>query len=330
MHERIVYRDRDGGERVEYPNDPPRSYTTVKRYQVPDVARKVFEPQEEEDNKLVIRRRESSPARTTYAPARSYAPSHAPSRSRRGDNIDIDIDINERDSRRRDIPFRHVEQHGSDYDRRSEPRSNYRVVDREVIRREPSPEPERYNEWRFERERDFSPPRHEHRRHYDYDVERYSKDTEYYTQPQPQPIIIRESAPQQQAPIIIREERRDPAPIIIRERDDTKDESRSLVKREEPPPPAPAPLLLSPRRTTSTSVASENWTAHGGAAIATNAVFAREIAPRNGVMIVTSLYEKNKANQESKKAAIIEDEKGRGRRRRSRSRSRSVPALSCQ
>ncbi|KAI7604526.1 hypothetical protein KC319_g21890, partial [Hortaea werneckii] len=92
MHERIVYRDRDGGERVEYPNDPPRSYTTVKRYQVPDVARKVFEPQEEEDNKLVIRRRESSPARTTYAPARSYAPSHAPSRSRRGDNIDIDID----------------------------------------------------------------------------------------------------------------------------------------------------------------------------------------------------------------------------------------------
>ncbi|KAI7267512.1 hypothetical protein KC345_g7920 [Hortaea werneckii] len=241
MHERIVYRDRDGGERVEYPNDPPRSYTTVKRYQVPDVARKVFEPQEEEDNKLVIRRRESSPARTTYAPARSYAPSHAPSRSRRGDNIDIDIDINERDSRRRDIPFRHVEQHGSDYDRRSEPRSNYRVVDREVIRREPSPEPERYNEWRFERERDFSPPPHEHRRHYDYDVERYSKDTEYYTQPQPQPIIIRESAPQQQAPIIIREERRDPAPIIIRERDDTKDESRSLVKREEPPPPAPAP-----------------------------------------------------------------------------------------
>ncbi|KAI7209978.1 hypothetical protein KC333_g8471 [Hortaea werneckii] len=241
MHERIVYRDRDGGERVEYPNDPPRSYTTVKRYQVPDVARKVFEPQEEEDNKLVIRRRESSPARTNYAPARSYAPSHAPSRSRRGDNIDIDIDINERDSRRRDIPFRHVEQHGSDYDRRSEPRSNYRVVDREVIRREPSPEPERYNEWRFERERDFSPPRHEHRRHYDYDVERYSKDTEYYTQPQPQPIIIRESAPQQQAPIIIREERRDPAPIIIRERDDTKDESRSLVKREEPPPPAPAP-----------------------------------------------------------------------------------------
>ncbi|KAI7565127.1 hypothetical protein KC317_g6579, partial [Hortaea werneckii] len=241
MHERIVYRDRDGGERVEYPNDPPRSYTTVKRYQVPDVARKVFEPQEEEDNKLVIRRRESSPARTTYAPARSYAPSHAPSRSRRGDNIDIDIDINERDSRRRDIPFRHVEQHGSDYDRRSEPRSNYRVVDREVIRREPSPEPERYNEWRFERERDFSPPRHEHRRHYDYDVERYSKDTEYYTQPQPQPIIIRESAPQQQAPIIIREERRDPAPIIIRERDDTNDESRSLVKREEPPPPAPAP-----------------------------------------------------------------------------------------
>ncbi|RMX80750.1 hypothetical protein D0869_07316 [Hortaea werneckii] len=241
MHERIVYRDRDGGGRVEYPNDPPRSYTTVKRYQVPDVARKVFEPQEEEDNKLVIRRRESSPARTNYAPARSYAPSHAPSRSRRGDNIDIDIDINERDSRRRDIPFRHVEQHGSDYDRRSEPRSNYRVVDREVIRREPSPEPERYNEWRFERERDFSPPRHEHRRHYDYDVERYSKDTEYYTQPQPQPIIIRESAPQQQAPIIIREERRDPAPIIIRERDDAKDESRSLVKREEPPPPAPAP-----------------------------------------------------------------------------------------
>ncbi|KAI6816870.1 hypothetical protein KC340_g14938 [Hortaea werneckii] len=241
MHERIVYRDRDGGERVEYPNDPPRSYTTVKRYQVPDVARKVFEPQEEEDNKLVIRRREPSPARTNYAPARSYAPSHAPSRSRRGDNIDIDIDINERDSRRRDIPFRHVEQHGSDYDRRSEPRSNYRVVDREVIRREPSPEPERYNEWRFERERDFSPPRHEHRRHYDYDVERYSKDTEYYTQPQPQPIIIRESAPQQQAPIIIREERRDPAPIIIRERDDTKDESRSLVKREEPPAPAPVP-----------------------------------------------------------------------------------------
>lgn len=249
VHERFVYRDRDGGERVEYQDNPRRSYTTVKRYQVPDTARQVFEPQEEQDNKVVIRRKEASPARS-HAPSRSYAPTRA------RENIDIDIDIHERERepRRRDIPYRVLEQHGSDYERYPEPRSSYRVVDRKVVRRDSTPSPERVREWRFQREREFSPPRREER---PYDLERYSKSTEYFAQPQPapQPIIIREAAAPQ--PIIIREERREQAPIIIREerrepqyefieREEVKDESRSLVRREELPPPAPAPPLPEP------------------------------------------------------------------------------------
>ena len=119
-----------------------------------------------------------------------------------------------RDDNRRDDNYR------SDY--KTNYQSEYRVVDRErEYTRAPSPPRENVREFRFERERDYSPER---RREPQYDVERYSKETEYYSQPAPapapQPIIIdRSPPPQAPQPIIIREiERtRDPQPIIIRE-----------------------------------------------------------------------------------------------------------------
>jgi hypothetical protein len=50
------------------------------------------------------------------------------------------------------------------------------------------------------------------------------------------------------------------------------------------------------------------------------------VASGLGGAALAGLYEKNKANKEAKKEAIIQEELGRGRRARSRSRSRSVPA----
>jgi hypothetical protein len=269
--ERVVYRERD-----DYVEEPRRAYTTVKRYQVPEsTARSVFHGDEEvTEDKVIIRRerKESSPPKEEWKiterirerePVRDEVDYKITERVRERDRDDVDFEITERirqlqrerEAPRRDIAYRVIER-DNDFDRRSHhshhshslPRSEFRVVerDREIVRA-PSPplepEPERVREFRFERERDFSPGR---RRTLDrpYDLEKYSKSTEYFAQPQP--IIIREPAPQ---PIIIREERRDP--VIIREerrephyefieREEVKEQS--LVKREEPPAPVPVPV----------------------------------------------------------------------------------------
>ncbi|KXT04074.1 hypothetical protein AC578_4954 [Pseudocercospora eumusae] len=279
--ERTVYRETE----VEREYDPPRSsYTTIKRYKVPEsIARSVYDNEDTTTkDKVIIRRTERrdsspSPARSTrthkshkshrhhdhdddykteYKVTEKFTErerSRAPSSHTHRDDVDIKITRTERErdpSPRRDIRYRTVYR---DYSP-ERPRSEYRVVERDTeITRAPSPPPAdrtETREWRFERERSFSPPRERER---PYDIERYSKSTEYFQAPQPQPIIIRESAPQ--PPIIIREERREPQRIIIRREEpqyefierkeiveETKDETKSLVKREEPPPPAPVPV----------------------------------------------------------------------------------------
>ncbi|KAK0829138.1 hypothetical protein LTR03_016350 [Friedmanniomyces endolithicus] len=283
--ERIVYRERDvererDSDRGSHYEAPRRTYTTVKRYQVPETSRSLFngEDKVEEDKQIVIRRerRESPPPReeVTYRVTervqreqpREREREQPREREREQPREEVDYRFSERirerereplSSQRRDISYRVIER-DSDQDRSSAGRSEFRNTERERASvRAPSPperEPERVREFRFERERDFSPPR---RRERDdpYDVERYSKSTEYFSQPQP--IIIREAAPQ---PIIIREERREPIiireerrePIVVREerreperretqyefveREEVKDETRSLVRREDSPP----------------------------------------------------------------------------------------------
>lgn len=240
---RTVYRDQDDDD-----GTPRRSYTTIKRYQVPEnVTRAVYQDDDEVvDKKIVIRRTRAASPQSSRA-----SHDHHHHRKAQSSHDDTDWRITERvverevsrEPPRRDIQYRVVEQDTDD-------RSEYRTVRKTKVVRapsppsSPSPERERVREYRFERERDYSPPRER-----DYDVERYSKSTEYFAQPQP--IIIREPAPA--APIIIREERREPQKIIIRREEpqyefverkevvETKEESQALVKKEETPPPAPEP-----------------------------------------------------------------------------------------
>ncbi|KAK1050734.1 hypothetical protein LTR74_016958 [Friedmanniomyces endolithicus] len=289
--ERIVYRERDvererDSDRGSHYEAPRRTYTTVKRYQVPETSRSLFngEDKVEEDKQIVIRRerRESPPPReeVTYRitervqreQPREREREQPREREREQPREEVDYRFSERtrererepqSSQRRDISYRVIER-DSEQDRSSAGRSEFRTTERERASvRAPSPperEPERVREYRFERERDFSPPRRREQRDDPYDVERYSKSTEYFSQPQP--IIIREAAPQ---PIIIREERREPIiireerrePIVVREerreperreperretqyefieREEIRDETRSLVRQEDPPP----------------------------------------------------------------------------------------------
>ena len=256
----MVYKERDT-ER-EWDEQPRRTtYTTVKRYQVPEsIARSNNFAEEETKDKIIIRReRRSSPPReeVDYKITERVTREREP-KPREEEDFRFKERIIEREREpRRDISYRVVERERDSDNRssagnRSDYRSDFRFVerDRETVRA-PSPPREQVREYRFERERDFSPPRRERERRDDtYEVDRYVRETDYYAPPAPQPIVIRESAPQ---PIIIRE--RDPAPIIIREeRREPQyefierrevDESRSLVKTRQsspsPPPPSPQP-----------------------------------------------------------------------------------------
>lgn len=230
---RTIYRDDDE-------DAHHRSYTTIKRYQVPEnIARSVYQGNDEQDTKIVIKRSERR------------APS--PQASRAGE---VEYRVTERKrepSPREETDWRFTErviERERSHDPPPRRDVHYRVVERDsdarsVVRVPSPPSPERVTrEFRFERERDFSPPRER-----PYELEKYSKSTEYFAQPQP--IIIRESAPA--APIIIREERREPQKIIIRREEpqyefierkevtEQRDESRSLVKKEESPPETPTP-----------------------------------------------------------------------------------------
>ena len=246
--ERVIYRERS---RDDNWDEPRRSYTTVKRYQVPE---RLYEEEPIQEDKIIVkrteRREEPPPAPRTEIDVRfserererDYPRSSHTHRDSGDWRVTERITEREPAPQRRDIAYRVLER-DSDHDRYSGSRSDFRFVererDREIVRAPSPPTPERVREYRFERERDFSPPRREER---PVEVDRYVKNTEYYQQPQP--IIIRESAAPQ--PIIIREERREPQQIVIRrdepnyeiiERDEVRDERQSLVRREEPPPP---------------------------------------------------------------------------------------------
>lgn len=185
----------------------PQSYTTVRRYKVPDHS--LEEDTYESEMRLVHRGRDDFEERRStkeYIVERDAPP---PPRS----------EIRE---------FRYV-------DREPSPRGRdvheYRI-ERHVER---SPSPVTHREIRISRdyEREYEAPQREQ----PYDLERYSRSTEYFRpeapppqpQLQPQPIYIRNEAPAAPQPIIIREEA--PQPIIIRER--APEPSYELIERAE-------------------------------------------------------------------------------------------------
>ncbi|KAF2996408.1 hypothetical protein E8E13_001917 [Curvularia kusanoi] len=192
----------------------PRSYTTVRRYKVPDYD--LGEDTYEQEMRLVHRPREDyeerREVRKEYIIERNDPPPPPRSEVR---------EVRE---------YRYAERSPSP------PRREVREyrIEREIDR---SPSPARSNarEIRISREyeRDIEEPQRDYQ---PYELERYSRDTEFFRpepapQPIPQPIIIRnnvEAQPAQQ-PIIIREEV--PQPIIIRER--IQEPSYELVERAE-------------------------------------------------------------------------------------------------
>ncbi|KAK5114533.1 hypothetical protein LTR62_002468 [Meristemomyces frigidus] len=231
MSSRIVYRERDVDREdsrtvYEEPLSPRRVHTTVKRYQVPDSnsSRSIFKEEDVTDKQITIRRerREPSPLPPPREEIRYKVVERSSQQPREEVDVRVRERVTEREPARRDIAYRVISR--DDFDTRSSHggsggRSEFREV-RSVRAPSPPEQPERVREFRFERERSFSrsPPR---RREQAYDIEKYTKDTEYYSQPQP--IIIRSEAPQ---PIIIREERRE-APIVI--------ERERVVERERAP-----------------------------------------------------------------------------------------------
>ncbi|OQO01135.1 hypothetical protein B0A48_13378 [Cryoendolithus antarcticus] len=243
--ERVVYRERDRDRDDDWQPEK-RSYTTVKRYQVPD---RSFDEDAVQTDKIMVRRerREDPPPRTEV----SYRASDRDIRDR-GHREESEYRVTERVTererereipQRRDISYRVLERDDHDRHSHSDSRSEFRFVEREreTVRAPQPPVEERVREYRFERERSYSPPRRERER--EPEVERYVRNTEYYQQPQP--IIIRESAAPQ--PIIIERERREPQPIVIRreepqyeviERDEVREEKMSMVRRDDPPAPA--------------------------------------------------------------------------------------------
>ncbi|KAI9696296.1 MAG: hypothetical protein M1820_008219 [Bogoriella megaspora] len=202
----------------------PRTFTTVRRYKVPE--RSSETDRYESETRVVRRERQPSPPddiREWRIEQREVDQVRSnPSVVRTDARLERDYRIE------RDFPG----------ERAPSPPAAYRREIRIV----------RNDERERERERD----RDDFPRRLPYDLERYSKSTEFYARPEPQPIIIREPAPQ---PIIIREAA--PQPIVIREREpelprpreesyemierSEVNDTRSVSRREEPPPPAPQP-----------------------------------------------------------------------------------------
>ena len=163
IRERDRDRERDYDDRTStYRRDPP-GYTTVKRYRVP------AEREEVDTRRTVI-----------YSPDRDR---DRPSDRDRGEDRGFEeTRIIRRERTPEPEPERRVE----------------RDIRIERIERERDPEPpRRFAEYRYERDIDRLVPRRE-----PYELERYSRSTEYFPRPDPpQPIIIRQE-PQQ---IIIQE-----------------------------------------------------------------------------------------------------------------------------
>ena len=182
-------RDRDWDDRSSTHRDSARgSYTTIKRYRVPahdDEAKveKISVYDRDRDRRSEVSR-DSRAVEETRIIRRERSPEPEPER-----RVERDIRIERIERDREPEPERRVE----------------RDIRIERFDREREPEPRRFErEYRYERDVDTLPPRRD-----PYELERYTKSTEYFRPEPPQPIIIRQ-APQQ---IIIQEAPR--APIVV-------------------------------------------------------------------------------------------------------------------
>lgn len=183
-----------------------RSYTTVRRYKVPEHS--LEDDAYEQEMRLVHRPRED------YEERREVRKEYV--------------------VERKDQPIREVREYRYIDRSPSPPRRETREyrIEREIDR---SPSPARSNTREIRISREYERDLQEQREDYEpYELERYSRSTEFFRpepppQQAPQPIIIRNEAPQAQQPIIIREEV--PQPIIIRER--IQEPAYELVERSE-------------------------------------------------------------------------------------------------
>jgi len=176
----------------------PRHVTTVRRYKYPSDDERDGEYRTE-DTKVVIREKE-----------REIEP-----RDR------VEYRVIERDRERESDT---ISRRGTERD----VRSSYRVIERQEDSRSVSPE-NRDREIRIIRERERSPDAADDRLgvpRSPYQLEKYSKSTEFFSRPDPHTIIIRQENPQ---PIIIRETIQ-PQQVIVRERSEP---SYDVIDRNE-------------------------------------------------------------------------------------------------
>jgi len=191
-----IFRERERERDWETSSHGGRSYTTVKRYKIPDHA--LEEDTYESEMRLVHRPRHSDIQERREV--REYV---------------IDRDDSPRDREVRE--YRFVER---EVERDPSPRREIREyrIEREVER---SPSPPAVREYRVERQVERDSLRED-----PYQLERYSRSTEFFRPEQPsvQPIIIRNEAPQ---PIILQESA--PQQVIIRR----EEPAYELVERSE-------------------------------------------------------------------------------------------------
>jgi len=206
--ERIIYRERDRSRETERDPDSRRSYTTVKRYQVPN---RSWEEDKVDYDKIIVKheRREDPPPpkprteldfRITERDSRDY--------QRRDDEWHISERMTEREAPRRDIPYRVIER-----EQVSAPRSSFHYSERDrETQPQPQPQPIIIRE---------SAP----------------QAPIIIREERQQPLIIREERREPQQIII----RRDEPNYDFVEKEEVRNEHQSLVRREDPPPPAPIP-----------------------------------------------------------------------------------------
>ena len=201
IRERERDRERDYDDRTSTYRRDPGGYTTVKRYRVPAPT----EREEVDTRRTVI-----------YSPDRDR---ERPFDRDRGDDRGFEeTRIIRRERTPEPEPERRVE----------------RDIRIERIEREREPEPpRRVAEYRYERDIDRLAPRRE-----PYELERYSRSTEYFPRPDPpQPIIIRQE-PQQiiiqeapRAPIVVPAPQPPEAEYQLIQRSEVVDDHRSVVSK---------------------------------------------------------------------------------------------------
>jgi hypothetical protein len=198
--ERERERDRWETESVRSSRSAPRNFTTVRRYKIP-------EDVDEEDTHITVRE--------------SHTDNRLPREWDRDPRDRVEYRIVQRERDVDDDRASHYS--GSHYSRSERPREtevkeDIRIRERRGSSRSSSPE----IDVRIRREVDRGNDRLRPEPQSPYTLERYSKSTEYFSRPEPQPL-----------PIVIREERPAPQPIIIRE--EAPPPQQIIVQREVEP-----------------------------------------------------------------------------------------------